>query len=160
MSTPAASTPPPAPPAPPKKPASAASRYLFVFLVGLVVGIVAVVMLMRTLESRKTWQDHYPDSLMHLMHAQSDQYDMALKANRCTSADLLPRLQSLRSLANDLEPAFPDLREDQRFVGHAGAMRGALDAAIAAPPADCAAAAAAIEKVGESCGGCHQDFKG
>src|SRR3546814_5905219 len=54
---PAMSTPPEASPAKPAKP-SAASRYLFVFLVGLVIGAVALVMILRTVEARKTWQDH------------------------------------------------------------------------------------------------------
>src|SRR3546814_11348696 len=62
---PAMSTPPEANPAKPAKP-SAASRYLFVFLVGLVIGAVALVMILRTVEARKTWQDHYPHAAMHL----------------------------------------------------------------------------------------------
>src|SRR3546814_6545811 len=60
---PAMSTPPEANPAKPAKP-SAASRYLFVFLVGLVIGAVALVMILRTVEARTTWQDHYPHAAM------------------------------------------------------------------------------------------------
>src|SRR3546814_10227710 len=62
---PAMPTPPEASPAKPAKP-SAASRYLFVFLVGLVIGAVALVMILRTVEARKTWQDHYPRAAMQL----------------------------------------------------------------------------------------------
>src|SRR3546814_14634515 len=69
---PAMPTPPEASPAKPAKP-SAASRYLFVFLVGLVIGAVALVMILRTVEARKTWQDHYPRAAMHLFAAQMAQ---------------------------------------------------------------------------------------
>lgn len=155
------STPPPAAAPAPKKPApSAAGRYLFVFLLGLVVGIVAVVMVMRAIEQRRTWQDQYPHALMQLLHAQSAQLGAGIEANRCAATDILPRLQSLRSLANDLEPAFPDLRDDGRFTAHASRARRVLDAGIAAPPADCAAARALQKTLGDSCAACHQDFSG
>src|SRR3546814_5624541 len=72
---PAMPTPPEASPAKPAKP-SAASRYLFVFLVGLVIGAVALVMILRTVEARKTWQDHRSEghtselqSLMRISYA-------------------------------------------------------------------------------------------
>ena len=45
------------------------SRYLFLFLLGLVIGVLGVVMLMRALESRKDWTDHYPEAAMHMMQA-------------------------------------------------------------------------------------------
>ena len=37
-------------------------RYVFLFLLGLALGAIGVVMLLRTLESRKTPQDHFPDA--------------------------------------------------------------------------------------------------
>jgi hypothetical protein len=36
--------------------------------------------------------------------------------NRCAATDTLPHLQALRTMANDIEPAFPDLRDDARFT--------------------------------------------
>ena len=155
------STPPPAAaPAPKKTAGSAAGRYLFVFLVGLVAGIVAVVMVMRAIEQRRTWQDQYPHALMQLLSAQNAQFGADIDANRCAATDVLPRLQSLRSLANDLEPAFPDLRDDSRYTAHASRMRGVLDAGLAAPPGDCATAGALRKTIGDSCSACHQDFRG
>jgi cytochrome c556 len=35
-----------------------------------------------------------------------------------------------------------------------------LNAAIAAPPADCAAQGIVTQKIGEDCKACHQDFRG
>jgi len=148
-------TPPPAN----RKPPSTASRYLFVFLLGLVIGVVALVMLLRTLDARKTWRDHYPDALMQVLAAQTAQLRENAAANRCSPTDTLPHLQSLRSLGNDFERAFPDLRDDQRFVQYAAQFRGTLDAALSAPPVGCEGVQQASAKIGEACKACHQDFR-
>lgn len=139
---------------------SAASRYFFVFLVGLAVGAIAVVMLLRTLEARKTWQDHYPDAAMHLFQAHMAQLKASVEANRCGATDILPHLQALRTVANDIEPAFGDLREDARFTKHASQLRATLDGTLASPPLNCAGVDAAAGKIGEACKACHQDFRG
>lgn len=142
------------------KPASAAGRYLFLFLLGLVIGAVAVVMILRAVEGRKTWQDHYPDAAMHLMQAHMAQLGASAAANRCSATDTIPHLQALRTIANDIEPALPDLRDDARFVSHAGELRATLDAALSAPPIDCPGVANASKKIGEACKACHQDYRG
>lgn len=153
-------TPPPASDAPPaRKPPSAAARYLFVFLLGLVIGVVSLVMLMRTLEARKTWRDRYPDALMQVLSAQTAQLRENAEANRCSPTDTLPFLHSLRSLGNDFEPAFPDLRDDKRFVSHAAQFRATLDAALASPPLGCEGVQQASGRIGEACKACHQDFR-
>lgn len=153
-------TPPPSPESSrARKPPSAAGRYLFVFLLGLVLGIVAVVMLLRTLDARKTWHDRYPEALMHVLSAQSAQLRENAEANRCSPTDTLPHLQSLRSLGNDFERAFPDLREDRRFVSHAAQFRGTLDAALATPAVGCEGVTRAANAVDEACKACHQDFR-
>ena len=157
MSTPSPETPPE--PAPASRPPSAASRYLFVFLLGLVIGIVVLVMLLRALDARKTWRDHYPHALMHVLSAQSAQLRESAEANRCGPTDTLPFLQSLRSLGNDFERAFPELRDDQRFVSHAAEFRGTLDTALAAPPLGCEGVQQVGKQVGEACKACHQDFR-
>lgn len=158
MSTPAGSTPPL--PVPRDDKPSQAGRYLFLFLLGLVIGIVAVVMLLRALEGRKTWQDHYGQATMQLLSAHMAQMQEKVAANRCNPTDMLPHLQSIRSLGNDFEAAFPDYRDDQRFVGHAAQFRAALDGALASPPLSCKAAGDTAGKIGEACKACHQDFRG
>lgn len=162
MSTPRPQATPtdPSAPKPPRKAPSAASRYLFVFLLGLVIGIVAVVMILRSLEGRKTWEDHYPTAAMHLMSAHSAQLRGALQANRCAATDVLPHLQALRTLGNDLDPAFPDLRENSRFAEHTGKYRATLDAALASPPLNCAGLKSALDDIGANCKACHGDFRG
>jgi hypothetical protein len=138
---------------------SAFSRYFFVFLIGLLIGAIAVVMLLRTLESRKTWQDRWHDAAMHVMNAHTKTLEEKASQNRCGATDILPDLQTLRTLANDLEPAFPDLRDDERFVKHASGLRATLDGALSAPPINCEGVTAVAAKIGESCKSCHQDFR-
>jgi cytochrome c556 len=137
---------------------SAAGRYLFLFLLGLVLGAVGVVMGLRAIDARKTWQDHYPHAAMRLMQAHASQLAASADANRCSPTDLLPHLQSLRSLGNDLEPAFGELGTDKRFIAHAGQFRATLDSALASPPLNCNSLKDVQAKVGETCKACHQDF--
>lgn len=135
---------------------SNASRYLFLFLIGLVIGVVATVMALRAINARK---DHFHEAVMHVQQWHVKQLKTNVEQNRCGATDTLPHLQTLRTLANDLEPAFPDLREDQRFAQHASQMRAALDGALAAPPMNCPGVTAVVGKVGEACKACHQDFR-
>ena len=135
------------------------SKYLFLFLLGLVIGAISVVMLLRTLEGRKTWRDHYPEAAMQVMDAQIKQLEESVKANRCSATDTLPRIKALRTMANDIELALPDLRDDKRFVEHASKLRGTLDAALASPPLSCEGVTKLVSNVGETCKACHQDFR-
>jgi hypothetical protein len=96
---------------------------------------------------------------MAVMGAQMKALDGSLKQNRCAATDLTPRLQTLRHVANDIEPAFFPTADDERFAEHASKLRAALDAALQAPPADCAAAGVALERVGAGCKSCHTEFK-
>lgn len=136
------------------------SKYIFLLLLGLVIGVLATVMALRAIEGRKSWQDHFPFAAMHLMQAHAAQLGGSIKANRCASTDSLPHLQALRMVANDLEPAFPGLRDDQRFVEHAGNLRGTLDSALANPALDCEGLTKVSQDIGETCKACHQDFRG
>ena len=155
MNAPADRMPPNGRPASPPS-GNAAMRYLFLFLLGLVVGVVGTVMAVRALDARK---DHFPESVMHLFDAHMGMLDANVNGNRCAATDTLPQLQALRTLANDIEPAFGDLREDTRFAGHASDLRAALDRSLANPPIACAGVQAAMKDVGAACKACHRDFR-
>lgn len=144
----------------PQHAGSMASRYFFLFLIGLFVGAMAVVMLLRALDARKTWQDRFPAAAMQVMSAHVAQLEASVAANRCAASDVVPHVQSLRMLANDIEPAFPGLADDKRFAGHAGSMRATLDEVLSAPPLACDGARASLEAINDGCGACHQEFRG
>ena len=141
----------------PNRKPSNAGRYLFLLILGLVLGAIATVMVMRALNERK---DHFPDALMHVQQWHMGQLKADMEQNRCNATDVLPHLQALRMTANDLDAAFPELRDDQRFTAASTAMRATMDKAVSAPPLTCEGVGAAMKEIGESCKGCHQDFRG
>ena len=148
------STPDPAAPAG-RRPGNA-GRYLFLLILGLVIGAVATVMILRALNARK---DHFPEALMEVHAWHMGQLKMALEQNRCTPNDVLPHLQALRTMGTDLEAAFPDLRDDERFRTAAAGMRSAADKALNAPPMSCESLAGTLKSLGDGCKTCHLDFK-
>lgn len=135
---------------------SSASRYLFLFLIGLVVGIVGAVMVARAIDART---DHFPENVMGVMAWHMGQLKHDTEQNRCAATDTLPHVQALRLMANDIEPAFGDLRDDQRFTRHASDLRASLDAALANPPLTCPGVGAAMGKIGDACEACHKEFR-
>lgn len=129
------------------------SRYLFMALLGLVVGAVASVMVLRAIERRR---DPYPEAVMDVMAAHMRALKTNVTQNRCAATDVIPHLQTLRVLANDIEPAFKDMREDATFARHASDLRATLDASLATPPLNCPGVQAAAAKIGETCESCHR----
>jgi hypothetical protein len=130
-------------------------RAFVLFLVGLAVGALGTVIAVNAL-NRGTAYDH---AVMAMMGQQMKAIDGSIKANRCTTADIVPRLQTLRFVANDIEPAFADLQDDAQFLRYAGDLRAAADAALQTPPASCAAAGAALAKIDKGCDACHREYK-
>jgi len=136
--------------------AGAGARYFFLFLVGLLVGAVGVVMAMRAINARK---DHFPESVMQVQQWHMGKLKANMDQNRCNATDTLPHLQALRAMADDIEPAFPDLTDDARFSKAASDLRAAIDQARANPPLNCAGVGAAMKEIGGACKACHQDFR-
>ena len=141
----------------PNRKPSNAGRYLFMLILGLVLGVIATVMAMRALEQRK---DPFPDALMHVQQWHMGQLKADMEQNRCAATDVLPHLQALRTTANDLDAAFPELADDQRFQAASAAMRAATDKAVSNPPLSCEGIGATLKSLGDACKACHQDFKG
>lgn len=133
------------------------ARYLALLLLGLVIGAVCTVMAMRAIQARS---DPFPHSVMHVQGWHLGKLQAAVEQNRCAGTDSLPHLQALRVMANDVDPAFPGLRDDQRFIDASSQLRGALDTALAAPPGNCAALGETANAIGQACKACHQDFRG
>ena len=141
----------------PNRKRSNAGRYVFLLILGLVLGVIATVMAMRALEQRK---DPFPDALMHVQQWHMGQLKADMEQNRCAATDVLPHLQALRTTANDLDAAFPELADDQRFQAASAAMRAATDKAVSNPPLSCEGIGATMKSLGDGCKACHQDFRG
>lgn len=131
-------------------------RSLILVLIGLFVGAACTLVAISALRQGTA----YPNGVMAVMSAQMGALNESVKQNRCAATDLTPRLQTLRHLGNDLEPAFLPTEDDERFIAHATELRAALDAALATPPSDCAAAGVALDRIKNGCQACHRDFKG
>ena len=140
----------------PNRRPSNAGRYLFLMLLGLVLGAIATVMVLRALDQRR---DPFPEALMYVQQWHMDQLKLDMEQNRCNATDVLPHLQALRMTSNDLDAAFPGLKEDQRFGVASSAMRATMDKVVANPPLTCEGVGAAMKSIGEGCKGCHQDFR-
>ena len=131
-------------------------RSLVLFLVGLAVGALCTLIAVNALNRGTA----YPNAVMAMMGQQMKALDGSVKAARCASTDLTPRLQTLRFVANDIEPAFADQKMDEQFGRYAASLRTAADAALMTPPASCSAAAAMLSNLGKACDSCHRDYKG
>lgn len=130
-------------------------RSLILLVVGLLVGALCTVIAINTLNRGTA----YPNAVMALMGQQMKAMDTSIKQSRCASTDLTPRLQTLRFVANDIEPAFGDMKDEAQFGRYAADLRSAADAALMTPPANCAAATAALSKLDKACDSCHRDYK-
>lgn len=130
-------------------------RVLVLFIVGLLIGALGTLIAVNTLRQGTP----YPNAVMAVMGQQMKALDRSVKANRCAPADLTPRLQAIRLLANDIEPAFVDMREEVQFGRYASDLRAIADASLQTPPATCTAAAATVSQLGKACDSCHRDYK-
>lgn len=130
-------------------------RSVVALIIGLLMGAMLTVVAVNSLRKGTA----YPNGVMAVMSAQMGALNDSVKQNRCAATDLTPRLQTLRHLGNDLEPAFLPTQDDERFIAHSSEFRAALDAALAAPPSDCAAAGVALDRIKNGCQACHGDFK-
>jgi cytochrome c556 len=130
-------------------------RSLVLLLVGLMVGALCTSFVMKALDRKSA----YPRAVMTMMGQQMKALDSSVKQARCASTDLVPRLQTLRFVANDIEPAFVGLKDEAQFGRYAADLRAAADAALMAPPSTCVAAAAEITNLSKACDSCHRDYK-
>jgi cytochrome c556 len=130
-------------------------RSLVLLLVGLVVGALCTLIAVNAL-NRET---PYDRAVMAMMGQQMKAIGASVKASRCAQSDIAPRLQALRLLANDIEPAFAGEQDDPQFGRYAADLRASADAALAAPPASCPAASATLSSLKKSCDSCHRDFR-
>jgi cytochrome c556 len=79
----------------------------------------------------------------------------------CRAAEIQPHLRMLRALSDDMDDAFlPSGGDDALFERRIDDFAARADAAIASAPSDCAALSTVTAQIGDSCKGCHRDFRG
>lgn len=129
-------------------------RYVVILLVGAFVGAMLTVITLNALRQGTA----VPNGVMAVMqyHINSIRTDVA--AQRCSDAE--PHFQTLRALANDIEPVFlPTGSDDVLFARYAGQMRNRLDEALKSGASECRVLTEQLGRVGDGCKACHRDFK-
>lgn len=131
-------------------------RSVVALILGLLVGAMLTVIALNSMKKGTA----YPNGVMAVMSAQMGQLDGRIKAKACAGPDLEANLGTLVALGNDLEPAFLPTPDDEAFSTYASDYRSAVDAALAAAPANCEDASKALNAISATCKACHQQFKG
>jgi len=126
------------------------------FVLALALGAIGTLVATSALNRKTPWDKATMTVIGHQMKGM----DTNLKANRCTTNDFVPRLQILRAVANDIEPAFSEDINDPQFNRYAADLRAAADAALSSPPANCKVANETLSRLGKACDSCHRDFRG
>ena len=128
-------------------------RVALMILLGLVIGILGTVNVMNVLSARNPM----PKAVMETMNYHAGALKDALKAQQCDPAKVQQHLARLQSTATDIVPVFHIDEKD--FTDHANQLGERLQKAVQAAPATCAALAAVLKPVGESCKSCHQQYR-
>lgn len=128
-------------------------RSALLIVLGLVIGIVGSVFAMNALHDREPFSHTVMTSMSHHAGALS----AAVKAQKCDAVQSRQHLARLLETQADLSEAFPGV--DQPFQDEITKLHDKTQAALQAAPADCAALAAAIKPIGETCQSCHQQYR-
>ena len=128
-------------------------RVALLILLGLVIGVIGTANVMNTLNARNPM----PKAVMTTMDYHMDALGQALKSKQCAAAGIQQHLARLQSTATDIVPVFGT--HEKGFIDEAAQLQNRLQLAVQAAPADCAALAAALKPVGETCKSCHQKYR-
>jgi cytochrome c556 len=129
-------------------------RLLLVLMLGLVVGAVAASMVGNTLRLRHA----YTRGVMAVMQHHAAALQRAARSGSCPAAGTTQHLQRIAQASADIMPAFTSI-DDADFRNHADRLHAALDQAVRQPPADCAALAATMQRIGDTCDSCHRIYR-
>ena len=128
-------------------------RIALLILLGLAIGVIGTVNVVNALNARNPM----PKAVMTTMDYHMGQLSHALKAGHCDATSTRHHLERLQSTATDIVPVF-DIAE-QPFSDAAGQLQTRVQQALQAAPADCAALAATIKPIDETCKSCHQKYR-
>jgi cytochrome c556 len=95
--------------------------------------------------------------VMETMGYHMSALNQALKAKQCDPVKSQLHLQRMQSTATDIVPVFGI--GEKPFTDKAGELQNHLQQAVQSAPADCAALAAAVKPIGDTCKSCHQQYR-
>jgi cytochrome c556 len=131
-------------------------RGLVLLMVGVAVGALGAVTAIGSMRHATP----LPKALMAVTGHQFETLQRQAKAGRCEPAAIDARLRTLRALGDEVGPALlPTGRDDERFRRALAGYIAALDAALAARPAHCAALQPVLRDIGGRCRQCHADYR-
>lgn len=128
-------------------------RVALLILLGLVIGVIGTVNVMSALNARNPM----PKAVMHTMGYHMGELGHSLKAKQCEAAGIQQHLQRLQSTATDIVPVFGVT--EKPFADEASQLQERVQQALQSAPADCAALAAAIKPIDDTCKSCHQKYR-
>lgn len=128
-------------------------RTALMILLGLVIGIIGTVNVMNVLSERNPM----PKAVMHTLGHHMGELKSALETKQCDATKIQHHLARLESTATDVTAVFGTEVAD--FTDHAHQLQDHLQQAVQAAPTTCAALAAVVKPVGESCKSCHDKYR-
>lgn len=130
-------------------------KFVVLLLVGIFIGALGAVAGISAMRQGPP----YHAVVMGVLGKQSQALRAMREAGQCPPADMARRLDVMRAIAGETDAAFLPVGDDDLFRQHSSAMQERLVAAVAAPPQDCDALGPVLASVGETCKGCHEDFR-
>ncbi|MEO8002082.1 MAG: hypothetical protein ABI644_09400 [Arenimonas sp.] len=130
-------------------------NFVITFAIAFVLGIALTAIGMNYLNNGPD----FPKGVMTVMNMKVTALKKNIQQNRCAPTDIIPHLQTLRYVGNDIEAAFGEMSNNDQFIRYASDFRATADGTLQMPPANCATAEAALNKIGKACENCHRDYK-
>ncbi len=128
-------------------------RVALLILLGLAIGAVGTANIMTALHARNPM----PDAVMTTMDYHMARLRGAIKAGQCNVPAVTHHLERVQSSSSDITAVFGIDAKD--FTDDAAQLRQRTQAALAAAPTTCAALAAAIKPITQTCDGCHRQYR-
>lgn len=131
-------------------------RSVLLLILGLVVGALGAVKVNNVLHMRNA----YPNGVMSIMQHHLGTLAQSMRQGKCPAAATQLHLGRLKAMQPDILPAFAgDVGTKPDFQDHAHKLDSAIDAALAAAPADCPSLRKAVSKIGGACKSCHEKYR-
>ena len=130
-------------------------RNAILLLIGLFIGAMGATVVSNTLHERNAYARGAMDVMQH--HYASLRED--IRARRCDANRSTQAITQLRALSAEIGPSvYADAIPDAPFREFQQRLDTELTAATP-PPADCAALAPLVQKIGKVCDDCHQQYR-